>query len=1269
MSIDRDTRDGFLSDNFGFVNDNDETAKINADGKIKNEINQPECSDLENSDDVNVFDVIQFNDKWSRETFTFEPNSVEKIENVLLSDIIDTTNWNNKDSESQHFEEPQINYDESRGVLTFTDDTIAKVDPFGCVLEGTENLDLIELVRDLEVLDEFNRITDFGAIYDFQVRKLTFGTYQYANAQVCSDLSKYLGYFSLDKIINDEVTRQKRAELNGDDYNGILNDSTYLEQGWIDIDHLIHASLEDDWAYDNEWSLAIRTRRFESRKRAIVFLLLNYTSNIWGWNSRNKLVDFGIRIVDRTTGKQLDYTAFSNGLNNQSGNTGFAQFMGTLDEAPREDDGELTSGQPVGDEACETFCDKVYTDRCSGRNYKLACPQLIDTEEEQATYHELSPQFKINHIKDIRENKKDIVNTIDAIHWTTGIQTLEEVAEDGNITIDFVNDLVREFGRTPFLSSYLNEDRAFHSAGGTFDDGFAASGYYNGPNPETGNFETGYRNTTETWNGTAWSIAERSAPFTCLGLSGGDSTLAATGWGAAGTGSSFNATSFIYDFNTDRGWTLTSMDSVVRKHSTAGVMNVNNLSKSQDKFNEVFVSKFNQSVQGCVQDNTILKNFLGEEEVSDVALLNNFSGICFNGTRDGLSLHQPLCSDFDDNFIYFSSHIAEKYNVLTEETERLETTCSFVEPTKKYPIKTIGTKYVGTGVAGLATGGKTCDSTTDCFSAKLRMCKANLGVEDSETATIRRVYEFNNTTWIRRDDMPEGVAYHTGVGDQDHAVFWGGLHSTIELANMETVIPGCGSWTDVISSFQGDFDENGICSFNDHLRYSEFSTESLTYEGDLFTPVEKNDEDSDILTGGQLKQTAFPSDDGFNVEVYYYTGGRTGRGAPIKASVEDARISGFCSVPDQGFSQWIPAASAANELYDKERTNYEISFVEGFESHPTTGGMWIWSRPHRAEILFHTENIQTDSVLPNDKFYIGKKKQGLQQEWYTEIRNRYIDRWTNPYSFYMNGVEDSYVQWGDETVTLDDLSTAGSVSVGQFTVATEAGSASEIIEELVRQQFEVDSESVSGIDNFMMWYDSEVPELSASNFKIKAYDDNDYFIDSEEISQSSLITGSSVRDRAGLFPWNELLQGEADNKAVKGTITWRWADDGLFLAETVFADWVSLEGTETFTDSLGRTQNTSEAISQGYYSKTFWREKHRITKYDLQACPVFFYDIIYDDVKGFPVESEEHEAENSLFGTSILPMVVDESVISKTNVYTKEYDASYPNHLASNLLK
>ncbi len=1260
MGIDIDTRDSFLSDHFGFLNDNDDTAEINAEGQITNEINEPECTDDVTSGGVNVSNVIQFNDKWSRDTFKFQPNSVEKIDNILLSDLIYTTNWNNKEENSKNYQKPQINYDDERGILTFTDDTISKVDPFGCVLAGTENINLIDMVRDLEVLDEFNRVTDFGAIYDFQVKRLTYGTYQYANAQVCSDLSKYLGYFSLDKIINDEVVRQKRAELNGDEYQGVLNDPTYIEHGWINIDHLIHASLEDEWGYDNEWSLSIRTRRFKSRKKALVFLLLNYSSNIWGLNSRNKLVDFGVRIVDRTTGKQLDYTAFSNGLNSEHGSTGLAQFVGTLEEAPRDDNNDLSSGQPVGDEACKNFCDKVYTDKCSGRVFKLACPQLIDTEEENATYHELSPQFKINHVKNVREEKKDIVNTIDAIHWTTGIQTLEKIAEDGNISIEFIEDLKREFGRTPFLSSYLNEDRAFHSAGGTFEDGFAASGYHNG-NESDGTLSSGYRNTTESWNGTTWSLIDRTAPKICLGISGGDSSFAAAGWGGFGDIFSFNSTASIYVFKPTSGWSLSDVNTIVRKHSTAGVFNVNNLSKGQEDFNEVFISKFEKPVQGCVEDNTLLKTFLGEFEESDVAVLNNFSGICFNGTRSGLSLDYPLCSDFDDTFIYFSSHKSEKYNTNTRETDVLETACSFVEPTKKYPIKTIGTKYVGSGIAGIATGGKTCDSTTDCYSAKIRMCKANLNVDDSETATIRRVYEFNNTTWIRRDDMPEGVAFHTGVGNQDHAIFWGGLHSTIELARMETSIPGCDKWNDIISSFQGDFDSNGICSFNNHIRYSEFATENLIYTNELYEAVKTDDEE--INNGGQLKQTAIPNEDGFTIDIWYYTGGSTGRGSPIKVGVENAHLEGFCNYPEQGFSQWIPDASASNEDYAINRTNFEISFVKGFESHPTTGGMWLWSRPHRGEVLFHNENIKTDSVLPHDKFFIGKDKQGLEQEWYSDIRNRYIDRWTNPYSMYMEGVNDSYVQWGDETVTLGDLSETGSISVGQFTVSNISGNASEIIEDVVRNQFNVDSVALSGINEFMSWYESEVPELSASNFRVKAYDDSDYFNDSELISQNSDIVGSSVRDRAGLFPWNELLQGRADSKAVQGTITWRWASDGLYVAETIFANYVSLENSETFIDSLGRVQNVEEAVSSGYYSTVFWREKHRITKYDIRSNPVFFYDIVYDDVKGFPIESEYHEATTSVFGNSILPMNVDETIISKTNIHKKEYDTSYPNHL------
>jgi hypothetical protein len=255
------------------------------------------------------------------------------------------------------------------------------------------------------------------------------------------------------------------------------------------------------------------------------------------------------------------------------------------------------------------------------------------------------------------------------------------------------------------------------------------------------------------------------------------------------------------------------------------------------------------------------RDYGGNEEVmtqmqeftkeSDKVTVNELvTGICFNGTRSNFNFLNPQCYDFDDNFISFTISNSEKYDRDTNEFINLDLSNSFIDPTKKYPIRTIGTKYVGTFSSGLATGGKTC-SQVEC-NIKYDVCNPNT-IETSESAITRKVYEYNGTTWVRRDDMSEGVAFHTGVGDDEHAVFWGGLHGSLELANVKMNLPGCDNWKDIINSFQGSFFSEGTSYSTGlsgqesyHLTYSLFSDDVRTNYGVDFTPIVKNINDKNF---------------------------------------------------------------------------------------------------------------------------------------------------------------------------------------------------------------------------------------------------------------------------------------------------------------------------------------------------------------------------------------------------------------------------------------
>jgi hypothetical protein len=582
MGINRDIREGFLSEHFALINENDNIAEINSNGKILSPVD--EQSEIDN--------IIQLSDKWTNDTFKLQKNTTEKIENILLSDLIDDSNVRNKNNNSEKFDTPQINYDISNGVLSFTDESVGKYNQFGCLYEGTDNVKLFNIVKDLEVISQFNRLTDFGAIYDFQVKKITYGAYQLSNTRICTNLAKVLGFFSLDKVMNDEQIRQFNAEKFGNKYTGILENLEYVNSGWIDIDTLIKQSLEDEYGYNPESSIGINTKKFKDRKKALIYLIMNYACDIWSLNSTNKLVDFGIRIIDKTTDNVLDYNLLSNGTNGETSYSTTLQYFGDLpNPAP----------PLVQPDSLSNLCDKVYTNKCNGLHFRLSDTNASSEESlDGSLFHEITPQFKINMLKEVRENKKDILNTIDAIHWTTGINTLEEFSKSNSIEMDFIDDIVKEFGRTPFLSSYLVQDRAFHNAGGSFTEGFSSSGLYHTLDPDSGNYGYGGRDSTEEWNSTTWSLIDSTAPIFGMGLSGGNAALALAGWGAKVKFAPTDPQNYlppipwvyadsiipdknVYTYNRQSGWSISKLNTVIHKFACAGTVVSNDIKNKPEE--------------------------------------------------------------------------------------------------------------------------------------------------------------------------------------------------------------------------------------------------------------------------------------------------------------------------------------------------------------------------------------------------------------------------------------------------------------------------------------------------------------------------------------------------------------------------------------------------------------------------------------------------------------------------------------------------------------
>jgi hypothetical protein len=176
----------------------------------------------------------------------------------------------------------------------------------------------------------------------------------------------------------------------------------------------------------------------------------------------------------------------------------------------------------------------------------------------------------------------------------------------------------------------------------------------------------------------------------------------------------------------------------------------------------------------------------------------------------------------------------------------------YVDTTRNYPIKTMGTLYLGNECFGVATGGKTGASIGEQSSPNTIENIRYSYFKDSRynefnNSIVNLVYEFNGTGWIRRDNMLEAVAFHTGVGDGNHQVIYGGLHGSVEKSDISVSYPGCDEWESMITKFGGTWHRFGTTGLDREKRYASFSTIHLDAYKNLYYKVGDN---RDILKNG-----------------------------------------------------------------------------------------------------------------------------------------------------------------------------------------------------------------------------------------------------------------------------------------------------------------------------------------------------------------------------------------------------------------------------------
>ena len=1000
--------------------------------------------------------AIAFNDEWSTKTENFSGGG-EFINNINLSNLLDIP--------------PGVIWDNDNSTLTFKDNSIQEYDSTGCPLEGTDKITLSQLTGDVEVLTYFDKVNQFGKVYDFQFRQIQFGQYKFANTRICSAIASALGYFSVDKIINDEKVRMEKQnalyEQYKDDpensanfkpYSGFLTSESYINEGWIDFDHLVHVFYENENAYDSDASLSIITKKFSEAKRALVMLCLSYSSDIVDLASFNKITDFGVRVVDKTTGQLLDFSNFKNDLHATYGNSGIALFTGKLQYA--------NSTDAAADPKCSP-CTSIKVDKCTGEMSEVTHCSTNKSNEQTGVNHLLSPQFRLNPLIETRKNKQDILNTIDPIQWTTGTQDFTEEDFPG------ITDLREEFGEDTLTVGRLNEDRGFALGGGKdHTDGFVASGFYHQLDQATDASTYGLRSSTEEWNGTAWitlSTGDVPSPRGA-GLGGGEKTFKAIAFGTRPSYTPYtdisvaSAVPVSFTTTTQTSDTLVFADGAwyslpagsntnVPRHSVAGFLKSTYRATGAD----------GKSVTGCnggSTTSTSLSNLIGEDVEDDVDLalcpevlaaassfirdagaraagqmtntslkmvgpafdpncLNetgtsendvptnssglgfnlpdisiggsiscsgvsidsnfstkstfaqdfvvplcpsvsnklpslggvfpgptmglppgittdpghpvvswkdpvvmpdgsivfkddsstvdpgllrtnssgrpsnvdsgsyyefwNLSGIAFNGSTGDMKLDGVVDNELSDTFEFISwirihhhATIRKSPTTYKPYTFKFEQGCWNVDSTRKYPIKTVGTCYVGNECTGLATGGKTSNALVGCEgdSASLNMKYgyfSDARYDEFNNSVVNIAYENNGSAWIRRDNLPENVCYHVGVGNKDHALFWGGIHATLETPNVSVSFPGCEDWYQMVRNFGGVFNRRGNIGLDKEVRYTFFGTQAVDDFGNhYFKAGDSRDPNKDGIVYSQeyIDSGASTSLSGRNWEGY-----------------------------------------------------------------------------------------------------------------------------------------------------------------------------------------------------------------------------------------------------------------------------------------------------------------------------------------------------------------------------------------------------------------
>jgi hypothetical protein len=387
------------------------------------------------------------------------------------------------------------------------------------------------------------------------------------------------------------------------------------------------------------------------------------------------------------------------------------------------------------------------------------------------------------------------------------------------------------------------------------------------------------------------------------------------------------------------------------------------------------------------------------------------------------------------------------------------------------------------------------------------------------------------------------------------------------------------------------------------------------------------------------------------------------------------------------------------------RYNTQISTNPDYIGHTTIGGMWLWSRPSVGEHVFHPDNFLTkpgtdvtdpaviteyinhsfnntifgqpsgDSTLFN--FFVdyaaGEQnsiKQIVVGEKIDGNEFVFVENWTMPQGFENYFTATSVLsafnlKLDGEIIPAYEFSKRNSSSYGKFNIpyddltTVNAVTNKEELTNIIGMQFRTVDTDVSAttfaydLNKFYQW----AADTSGTNFNVVLYDGfTQYFVeeDSYKVTTGNYIKSSTIRDKASLFPWCDLLHGDASNRARKGDVTWNWikedADDRgvvakktfLIVAETTFADFIP----------AGPYDHPDGSVKVA--DKEFWRETFKISKYDVVGNEVWSYEITYDENTSSSVSGEDYWITSTypiygtLTGTALLEREMNDGVSTNT---------------------